>query len=696
MVNEYHIVNVSPLFIPWSDLRLGKFKLNQFQTQVYRHLSAGKDLLVYAPTGAGKTLTVLLSPGFPDEDMPGFISLYPNNTLLANQMDTVGEIIREALGGRIVETDPLCSPENAGKGVCRPSYVVYGIREKHTDTDKTWKYVILVALSGRYIVSENGVPKREVLYRIAEKVYRYNSRGGAYLVVFATPDTLLLTFTGAYRDFRLVGATLHNILVALASGIPPESLEDVLRHTEVATRSQLSDIITVRKRLLTHPLFIDEFHLYGAYEVDALYAILKLFRQETGLPVVFSSATPAHDTLEELKDAEVMPETIESPTSDVEGFPVRGPMEIRVIPIVSKRKGLAAYYEVGEEIPSYISRYLLGELNQHEGKTLIILDRLWMVTETARTLRDNGIPVECIASMVEEVLCTKGASVIVGSEATTQGVNLGKVVLGVTGGVSAEDVIQRIGRIGRKGVASRVYLFIPKYKLSESPPPVATDYYGLVKWVSTAYPDYSKRKRDVSKLLPENFHEARRKLIYSLAIASEARVAGNKEMLKKIDLTDREAWELLNKVIGGPEALAKLVVFRRMGFTVRYMSDTGGQGGKESIGLITRNFLVKDVLRDGTLVISFKPMRSLLTLHASVNPKHLRGRFILVRHLLEILDGWLVVSAPGKEVRLESIDPDTLAYVGDLGSELSDYLSYTGEGAKIVHGTSGSYAAVFV
>ncbi len=691
-------VHVDPVFIPWGRLSLGTYTLNSFQEEVLKHLKKRHDILAVAPTGGGKTLTLLLSPGLSGEDMPGFVAIYPNNTLLKNQMETVKEIVEKALGGRQVYNYGYPNRENGTEDT--PPLTILEISGKQSPDSifPEVRYVALVALSGRYILSETGVPKREVLYRIAEKVYEYDGRGGVYVVVFATPDTFLLVYTGAYRDFSLVGMTLHNILTALASGDRPENLEDILRKTGVLSRPQVSPIVAVAERLLAHPLFIDEFHLYDPYEVDALHAIISLFKLRTELPIVFSSATPAKDIMDELSGTGIKPVKVEAEISN-SGFPVRGPTTIHLLPIFVRRKGFAAYYRAGEALPEIVLGQLLGKLKSlpKGRRALIILDRLWMVTEVARGLHAEGLTPHCIASLVDEEYCSPDSNVIVGSEATTQGVNLGEVVLGITGGVSGEDVIQRIGRVGRKGISSEIYLALPYYKLYENPPPKERlTYRELVEWILSVYPDYSKRKRSVTRLLPDSFHETRRKLLYSLGIASLGRVAGNKPLLKKIRLTREDAARLLESVVGSPDALTKLVVFRRTGFTVDYIDDKG-MHGSTSIGLIARNYKVARVTKDGAVMIKYVKSRYTVAITVRKDPGYLKGKFVELGKLLQILEGSLKLESNEEEHELQPNSVgDVLVYVGSLGRDLADYISYTGEGAVIRFGTRGDYGAVFI
>ncbi len=706
---------VPPFSIPFSRKRLSDtLVLNQFQAEVQRLLDGGKDVLLTAPTGGGKTLTLLLNTETSQKGISGFTALYPNNTLLKNQMCTVEDIIVEHLGASLVDivqgSDNSVCKDGRGARRCECTGAsreenrvaplsIYKIdRERVDDSWVDYDYVGFLLLSGRYIQSEEGVPRREVLYRLAEDALKYANSGGLYLIVFATPDTFLLVMTGAYRDFEGVGKTLHNLLVALARGSSAGALEKVLRETGVLARTSVSETVAAAERILDLPLFVDEFHLYGSYELDALHALLRLYKERFDRPVVLSSATPADDIVGELVEQGSLPGYEEVRAELVEGgrgFQVRGSTEFVLVPVDTKRKGLPSYFSASEAVADIAVSSLDSELRGLSGgRALIILERLWMVSEVARGLARKGFDVDCIATITPRDVCRPGASIIVGSEATTQGVNLGRVVLGVIGGTSSEDVIQRVGRIGRRGTDSRVYLVLPRLALDDNPPPSKSmSYYEMVDWIREAYPDYPKRKREVSRLIPRGFHDARRMLIYSLGVASLARVSGMHHLLRRINIGKTQAAELLESIVGPASSLVKLLVFRRTGFNVRYLIQDTGEDGETSIGLLTRNFEVKDT-RNGTLIVALNPARQSLRLSLAQTPWQLRGKMIELSRLLELTGGRIEI---GERVTIKSLQKgDTLVYVLDAGDELADYLSYTGEGADILTPGGRRYAVVFV
>ena len=702
LLSRFHVetVDVKPLYIEYSKPAefLGKLRLTAFQAELHRRLRSGSDILLQAPTGSGKTLTLLLSPGFSKEATPGFTALYPNNTLLKNQMETVAEVVERGLGGKLYR----CLYADSS-GWCAARVYKVGCFDAPDVAVRDVSFIALIAFSGKYIEGGSD-PKREVIYRIASNLFRTTGQD-VYSIVFSTPDAFLLALTGAYRDFEGVGKTIHNIAVAtLEKGsLSEDEAENVIRSTGVAPRSVVAPIVAVVERLLLHPLFIDEFHLYSPYELDSLYALIEVYRGLASMPIVLSSATPSPDSLKELKGAGLNPVVIEAAESS-EGFPVKGGMRLVVVGVDTRFKGLSAFYEAAtsRHVIDLAKEVVASVLRSGRGdRVLVILDRLWMVANLVETLhRDLGVAPECIASdIIVKGLshaCSAGSSVIVGSEAATQGVNLGPITVGVMSGVSAEDVVQRMGRVGRRGVDSTVYLIVPSYVLDSTQPPRKADYRGLVEWLSKAYPDYPRRARGVNPLMEgwEHLRRLRRHLIKMAAAVAYARNTGNRRLLRGALPDKHMAAEILNRVVGPPSELARILLFRRSGFKVKYRLPSGVED-EEDIGVILRNFNVVGVSKDA-LIVELVRSRSSLTVKTRNRPSLLGGKLVSLTTLLSLLDGNVVIESGGTDMLLEHV-ADTLVYVTSASGDLSTYISYSGEGAAIDNPLEGrKYSLIFI
>ncbi|HEU97925.1 MAG TPA: hypothetical protein ENO36_03620 [Fervidicoccus fontis] len=710
--------------IPYSNKYLtDTLRLNQFQKRVFDILSSNtlKDILLTAPTGSGKTLTLLLNTSYDLEvggkELRGFLAIYPNNTLLVNQMCTVESIIIEHFGAVLVD-----GANSEGKNLAEGKKVYdAGTKVRRCDIDgrnyteeidplsiykidperageafSNIHYIGLLLLSGKYINPEEAIPKRDFLYEIAErKIFPYVRKGGLYLLIFATPDVYLLLITGAYRDFEGVGKALHNMLLAVAEGKGKE-LERILRETGTLTRQQVDESVSIVLRMTKLPLFIDEFHLYGLYELDALNALLLLYKELIRYPVVFSSATPS-DEIFELLDVKLQLEKVDAEVIEGGGgFPVRGNTTFEIFSADDCGRGLSAYYKAVEKVHKIVLGDLLNELkNLKNDRALIILDRLWMVSSLAKKLKEEGLQVHCIASTYPKEACSPGAPIIIGSEATTQGVNLGPLALGILSGTSSEDVIQRIGRIGRRGKDSKVYLVVPEFALEKEPPSGRMNYKELVAYIRNIFPYYPKRERDVTKLIPEHFHSKRRKLIYSLGIASLLRVSGIKDLLNKVNISESDALEMLESFLGDPSSLTNFLMFRKNGFRIKYRIDGDDEIYEASIGIISRNFEIKEAQENREVVISLTPSRGPIKVIVRRDPSYFSGKFADLKLFLRTMDGE-IIAGDNKIIANEAYDDRALVFIQDMGAELSDYLSYTGEGAQILSNVGGRYALIFV
>ncbi len=700
-------LELEPVCIPYSNVYMGKLRLHVLQEKVYSLVSKGKNILLNAPTGSGKTLTLLSAT-----DYGGAVGIYPNNTLLVNQRDSINDIITKHSGiGECIgyyDTVEKNFVEKCPDAALDSPLIIYKVRDDGILRD--YEHIALLTISSKTIEKIEESSKREVIFSLAEKAYSYRN---AYVVMLTTPDTFLLLYSGAYRDFSTVGKLVHNLLKLLAEGKDARAIENELRRTLTVTRASLAPIIGIRARLLEFPMFIDEFHLYGPYELDALYAILKLNKEVSieELPVVFSSATPAEDTLEILKhELGLEYEKIEYNENSYKacsgGFQVRGSTVVDIVGVDTGYRGLGAYYHVGDKVSDIIlSQYgnVLRSVLQDNTRALIILDRVYQVFQMVESLlRANIMPVECHVS-ISHPKCVDSANVVVGSQSITQGVNIDNVVFLATTAVSVEDAIQRIGRSGRRGLDSHVVLFAPSHRLDN-----VLDYGGkrlsytdfIKEVLAKLYLDISNRMRDVTKNY-DKLHRVRRKLIYSVAVTSLARVAGQHHILEKAreEIDKTTAQDVLeNMVFGDSDVFALLLKFRRTGFKARYRIIGSDELREDDIGIVIRNARIVRV-EGGILVIDpwnapkVTKERDVAVLDAStIKDRLVRGRITRLNYLRKIF---------GAEVRVVNTEikplDDVLVYIlrTPPASDYSLFLVQTGEALLVEFGSLQTIAVYF-
>jgi len=705
-------VEVEPLHIPFSNRVIGDLRLHILQSKLYDSLNKGRNILLNAPTGSGKTLTLLLAGVY-----GGAVGLYPNNTLLVNQRDSLLKIIVEK--ARVVRKAWICKYDldtngyisidvdqskldgilNFIKGEKRIPLIMLEI-ERGSDLFSGYTHIALLTVSGATVESEEGVPKREALYRLVEKAYSF---GNPYITALMTPDTFLLIYSGMYRDFEVVGKMVHSTLGLLSEGASSKRMEDLLRETGTASRASLGPIIGIRARLLEFPLFIDEFHLYGDYEKDALYTILKLNREIGGeeYPVVFSSATPAEDTMNELtKDLGIDYTEISYENTNGDGFRVSGRTVVDVIPVDVHGVRINAYYEVGDHVPRILIENYLDEIKEilkKGGRILVILDKICQVFKTAEEFLDIGIQPTCY-STIKHPGCVEDSNLIIGSNSVTQGVNISNIKLLALTGIGWEDAVQRFGRRGRDGEDSHVILFAPRGRIEE-----IADFNGKKlsytsfrdEIIKKIYTDVTARSRDITKYYSD-LHWNRRKLLYLASLASLTRVIGQHRMFLKLQQEiDRSYAKYLLKgfIFGEPDVYAYVMMFRRAGFNVRYRIEGHDDIQEADIGTLIRNVKIMGSDGDVLLVDPWNPPelseRTIVTLDAEgINESHLDRRIARLIYL---------ISKYGASVRAGSykIHPtsDVTLYIekqSDEGYKL--FLIQTGQAVEVNFGTTTKLA----
>ena len=435
-------MSVGGVFVSKSGKRFGSFWLRGFQERVLGiiggFISGGVGpgvVLVSAPTGAGKSLCLLLGyEVFREAGLRGFgcLGLYPSNELLDDQFRSVGNIVERALG--------------------------YGLSVFGDWRDRVFRlYVgpggeklVLARISGR-ILGElgetggfRGLGHLDMLVRISGELMRIDPD---YSVVLATPDLFYYVLLGVYGDYERTARYISSIL----EGVEPRI---------TGLKDRLARLGTVNLRLGSKPIvFFDEYHSWGLLDYLSSLALVKLF-VESGSLTILSTATPipgVENHLEAL-DVPVVGKVEESGSGG--GDLVKLPARItfygygRGDAVEAGRPGLINIYTVQKLMPAHVRRHGREAVEYAEeagAQALVVLDRISYTLETSAVLEEmlGADKVAVVTGMIVRGSPGK-ALVITGNKAIELGIDNPRALSGIIAAKTYSSLIQRIGRIGRR------------------------------------------------------------------------------------------------------------------------------------------------------------------------------------------------------------------------------------------------------
>ncbi len=427
-----------------STFELGEhtIRLRRFQEEVMR---AKSSFILKAPTGAGKTLTLLL------RREEGKVGIYPSKALVNDQYASIAGLL---------ETSCSCVED---KGVM-----------KVFDCGKR-KFVIAKITSESM---EGGGWKS--IENLCKRVLEFRDEGFES-ITFTVPEYPYLLLSGTYDNFYRVGV----LLKALRR----------MDLAKVAKTFKLSRERVVMKKfcaeLLFSPfMFFDEFH---AYSSKSLYGALALLIIYTSMPfigtkVAISSATEtkefklAKEIIEEYEEIEA------KPGKDV----VRGEteLELNMISFVKPWPGAARFAQVEGVVPEIVQKKMneIKEVVKRGKKAIIIVDRIATVYEIYKKVVKEINDVVCVTSMKEELNCSgdpREASVIVGNEAISYGVDIKDLDYGIITAKLWFQFVQRIGRLGRGSQGSKAIAVLPEV----ARPKEALEWGEFVEWSKEVFPE---------------------------------------------------------------------------------------------------------------------------------------------------------------------------------------------------------------
>ncbi len=469
----------------------GRLTLRRFQARVleeYRLARRGRGprlLLLEAPTGAGKTLTLLLP--FLDSGQ-GALGVYPSRELARDQMESLASLLERLGCAPFLEKPYVRGYEVGGRSLYLVRITSDSLEEIMRD-------------------KEYG-SKTEALEAVRAAIERGRFRDGA-AIVFTVPEYPYLLLEAGYRDFEEAGGLLYMVAERLRLHGPRS-----LRGGAGVSRGEALRFLSTYALIAGSLVFLDEFHSYGAagYAVAALAWAALAEATPYGMAVL-SSATPdaeaagyAAEMARRLGAEVVHVRASPCPSGSPGCAAVRRRTLLVPVLYTPRASGAVAYVLVQREMPDTVPM-LLRDAEERMKKTcgttwrkaMVFFDRVSLVYQAAERLHEAGYSgIACVTSMrrgYRHPACDAGdprsARIVVGNEAISYGIDIPEVDAAVVYARDWAQALQRIGRVGRgphpEGCPALVYLALP----AEASKKLGTgmlDYQGLAGLLKNLYP----------------------------------------------------------------------------------------------------------------------------------------------------------------------------------------------------------------
>lgn len=601
---EARVLELAPVYVQSSGEQLGSATLRKFQKEL-ADIREGAVVLS-APTGSGKTVTLLTDP----EGVA--LGLYPNNELICSQVAGLDSFIQKYLGMRRVEGSllELCRDAEADKADNVPMNV-YEAEQPVDILGRGVKRIYIAGMGGRVLRSIGEKGKLDTLVELSEHLGR--AAGKEYVVALATPDTFFLLSLYLYQDFESLGRLL-SLLMSSSGEFNVDEIDKAMMQCGF-TRDKLAKITRVFLPFLRSTLFIDEYHLYDYYELASFKALAYVLRHVHRWEgrVVFSSATPRAELAEDVAEnlglnLEQVDAISHVKEEGAEHELVRGPLKLVIYSVETGARSKIAklYWSSGLAYKLIGSDELAGFLGSEEfasGKArgMAVLEKVSHAELFAEELyRKHGVKPLCLYSMPRSDLCSPSSGFIVGTGAKIgQGVEYEGIIFGVVARVSAPDLLQSLGRFGRRYAGESTVLVPLDANLVAKPGEDSLlvkegriTYGELARWAEEKAAPWLKRVPEDYVRLLEALGEAREKALKALSMLLHYRLS--QAYSEKIEATVREAVKELKSLstMSRPERLYHLLMFRDSGPTVTYGRWISGnfECGESDLGTLVRNY----------------------------------------------------------------------------------------------------------
>ncbi|BCS94298.1 DEAD/DEAH box helicase [Metallosphaera javensis (ex Sakai et al. 2022)] len=400
-------------FLEEGQTEINRIKLRKFQEDLYKIIRKKGEtdkIIIKAPTGSGKTfsLLILLIDAL-DNKLP-VVGMYPSRVLVYDQGKSVLNTLKN-MNFKISEGNNFYEVKGE-----------FEIKNNEEVERKTAEF---------YLAMLTSKTKDEVFAKV-------NELWGKNLLILTVPE---------YPYLFLTKLGLSNVISQIFEATTKYSTREAIDKLNIP-KQPISRISNLFARIFNGYWFIDEFHLYSGISRSSLNALIKAFdfwneRNPIKKPIIFSSATPTN----------IQGYSLEVKTSK-EGSKIKKETKI-VFHLVSGNP----QEELVNNIPQKI-----------ENQTGIILDRVYYISQLCQKNWEEK-PALVWGLDKDYGNCVKtdkieNQKIIIGNQALSFGIDVPNLDKGYIFAHDAETLIQRFGRFGRKGEGSaEVHIFLEgKYK----------------------------------------------------------------------------------------------------------------------------------------------------------------------------------------------------------------------------------------
>jgi len=533
-------------------------RLRKFQEELLYSLDKYRRILLRAPTGSGKTFTLIVSllknlgRGMP------VTGLYPSKSLVYDQYESLkNTLIRMGFS-------------NNG------DYFMGKIKVEGVDQSEGIPEEEEVKLRVVKLTSDT---KREVF----ESLEHFIPNPKELLLVLTVPEY-------PYMFLSTLGKSPHSSqLIEMAmKGIRSVNM----------SKATLVNLFNDFSRFFNGYFFVDEFHLYNGIErssLNVLVDMVEFYWKYLGTPhsIVFSSATPTSMTFDKVITAQ----------SGQGNSVIRKRTKVVFHLVLGERQATTqsnSNIDVsnrGSNPQEALVNYIISMAEPPTKKTGIILDRVYYIAELCDKITWNdvaliwGLDVSYGRCVKRDV--GRESKVIVGNNALSFGVDIPDLDLGYITSNDAETLIQRFGRFGRmnKNISSNspsestaeVHIFVEANKR-------AADSLNKVNGKELTYEEFIQlinniyQGRVYDKLDQLEFSRLREKIIFDTFLL--AYYIANGDMALPVM---RENWRDVDATINvrpSSEDYFKIFAFRPEGIEGKICGDSG----TENFFTLLRNF----------------------------------------------------------------------------------------------------------